>query len=188
MPLQKAQPLSVTGPLVFQRPTAAQIHTDVDVADGVPHLYATSIWDEAAAYSLCVEAQALVRKGPTQGSHTVHRGLLVGVLLLHSEKMLLLVSVLISLGLRPLLLSVTTIVGLDQFTVFQIPKDTSHVGQETDISPPPPVVPPPRLPFSSNSFHPQNVGLLHEKMVDCRVPTPHRTACSVQGIPASHGS
>lgn len=65
-----------------------------------------------------------------------------GAASLHSEKMLLLVSVLISLGLRPLLLSVTTIVGLDQFTVFQIPKDTSHVGQETDISPPPPVAPP----------------------------------------------
>lgn len=134
---------------VFQRPTAAQIHTDVDVADGVPHLYATSIWDAAAAYSLCVEAQALVRKGPTQGSHTVHRGLLVGVLLLHSEKMLLLGSVLISLWLRPLLLSVTTIVGLDQFTVFQIPKDTSHVGQETDIFPPPRPPPPPPPVFPS---------------------------------------
>lgn len=39
-----------------------------------------------------------------------------------------------NLGLSLLLYSFATIIDLDQFTVSRAPKDTSHVGQETDIS------------------------------------------------------
>lgn len=74
-----------------------------------------------------------------------------------------------NLGLRLLLLSVATIVDLDQFSLPEHPKTPPvWAGRLTFLSP--------QSPFGSNSFRSQNVGLLHVKTADC---------CSVPATPPS---
>lgn len=125
VPLQRSASLHHAA-LVLQKPKTAHTSCRWGSARCIPHLYPTSIWEGAAAYSLCGST------GPgLQGSHTAHHWLRGGASPQQEDAVSRINS---NLGLRRLLLSVATTVDLDQFTVFQSNQTPAYVGRETDIS------------------------------------------------------
>lgn len=108
------------------RPTAAQ----TSCRCGSARLCPTSVSSfhlRQGSSLLCVEAQALACKVHTGAPLASSSGA-------SPQQEDAASGISFNLGLSLLLYSFATIIDLDQFTVSRAPKDTSHVGQETDIS------------------------------------------------------